>query len=101
MLTSTGKRACPEAAGRRAVFLSYLGSWITAAAAPARVALAIITILVATSHLIGLHDNLPPVNYAVRAAASPRLTLGNATAVDTELTNRRGLDGRSALSFAV
>ena len=47
------------------VFLSYLGSWIQRGAAPARVALSIITILVATSKTNSVAATLPPVAYKV------------------------------------
>lgn len=47
------------------VFLSYLGSWIQKTAAPARVALSIITVLVATSKTASVAASLPPVAYKV------------------------------------
>jgi hypothetical protein len=47
------------------VFISYLGSWIQKTAAPARVALSIITVLVATSKTASVASSLPPVAYKV------------------------------------
>ena len=47
------------------VFLSYLGCWISPAAAPARVALGIITVLVVTGQLASVTAKLPPLSYGV------------------------------------
>lgn len=47
------------------VLISYCGYWIDPAAAPARVALAVICVLVVISNLMGILRNIPAVSYSV------------------------------------
>ena len=47
------------------VLLSYLGSWINPAAAPARIALSIISILIVANNYQSVQRSLPSVAYSV------------------------------------
>jgi len=47
------------------VALSYLGSWISATAAPGRIALAVICVLIVTNNYAAVKKELPPLGYSV------------------------------------
>lgn len=47
------------------VLLSYLGSWISRAAAPGRIALGIISILIVANNYQSVRSSLPNVTYSV------------------------------------
>ena len=47
------------------VLMSYMGSWINPSAAPGRIAVAIISVLIVANNYNSVKDRLPPVTYTV------------------------------------